>query len=225
MDVLALSSFDVLPADQLFSYHEPSNAKGVPLRFRLTYQGPLPSQGAGDTRSKEKNVLRSHFHDQLRELWVQHPMLRLLGATAAADPLDFTGLGLFKIANRHNHIYNYFPLIGDFYGVSCSLHIVFLRRDAPGGLVKHGGDIDNRIKVLFDGLRMPSTPEMPDSAPAANQDPFFCLLQDDRFIDEVGITTDRLLTPLDQGNVHDVLLVIDVKTLVFDHTKSPGFMY
>ncbi len=222
-----VTDWDILPHDNRFIYHEPPNFKGTQVKFRLLYQGPLPSQSSADTRLKDKNHLRGHFHCQLKELWTQHPMLRLIDETGASDPLDFRELGRYKIANKNNDIYNFFPLIGDFYGASCSLEILFLRRDAPGGLVKHGGDIDNRIKVLFDGLRMPTgTPEMPDHPATSGQDPFFCLLQDDKFVDEVKITTDRLLTPLQTSeNEHDVLLVIDVKTLVFDHTKAPGFMY
>jgi len=117
-------------------------------------------------------------------------------------------------------------MIGDFYGVSCSLDILFLRRDSPGGLIEHGGDIDGRIKVLFDGLRMPaSTPEeMPEDAPHEGEDPFFCLLEDDRYIDEVKITTDRLLTS-DEEHIHNVLLIINVESRIFDHTKAPSFMY
>jgi len=33
---------------------------------------------------------------------------------------------------------------------------LFLRPGEPGRLVSRGGDIDNRIKTLLDGLRMPT---------------------------------------------------------------------
>ena len=91
---------------------------------------------------------------------------------------------------------------------------------------QHGGDIDNRIKVLFDALRMPlNKSELRGQAPAKDEDPFYCLLQDDNQITEVKITTDRLLTPIgcdaDSKNVH---LVIHVKTLSLDGDAFTAFL-
>jgi hypothetical protein len=131
----------------------------------------------------------------------------------------------YKFANKANDIYRFVPLIGERLATSCSLDILFLRRDAPGGLVKHGGDLDNRIKVLFDALRMPQNRgELPTSAPETDEDPFYCLLEDDRFINGVTITTDKLLTPLEPNSeerIHDVLLVICVKTVVLNPYHAP----
>jgi hypothetical protein len=59
-------------------------------------------------------------------------------------------------------------------------------------------NIDNRLKVLFDALRMPeNTGELPHTPPQSGEDPFFCLLQDDKYINEVTVTTDRLLLPME----------------------------
>jgi hypothetical protein len=79
-------------------------------------------------------------------------------------------------------------------------------------LVRNGGDIDNRVKVLFDGLRMPkSAAEIGGFAPEPDEDPFFCLLEDDSLITEVSVTTDRLLIPMVAGDrVNDVLLILHV---------------
>jgi hypothetical protein len=112
--------------------------------------------------------------------------------------------------------YRFVPLIGGFFeDVACSLDILFLRRDAPGNLVKSGGDIDNRIKTLLDGLRMPSDcGQVEKMPPEDGEDPFYCLLLDDSLITEIRVTTDRLLTPLEDGEgIHDVHLVIHVKTV------------
>jgi hypothetical protein len=49
---------------------------------------------------------------------------------------------------------------------SCSIDILFLHRDAPGRIVRSGGDIDNRIKVLFDALRVPDVCHGLPPAPA-----------------------------------------------------------
>jgi hypothetical protein len=106
------------------------------------------------------------------------------------------------------------PLINKSSGYTCSLDVLFLRRDDPGGVISSwGGDIDNRIKVLFDGLRMPETvPELGGLPIDADENPFFCLLEDDKLVTSITVTTDRLITPLKSpSKVHDVVLVIRVK--------------
>lgn len=96
----------------------------------------------------------------------------------------------------------------------CSLDILFLRRDEPGSLIESGGDIDNRIKVLFDALRMPTDNEIRGFTPEQDEVPFLCLLEDDVLIAEFKVTTDRLLTPTGSGHPNsDVQLVIHVKTV------------
>jgi hypothetical protein len=113
----------------------------------------------------------------------------------------------------------FLPLVGSvFSGVdtACAVHILFLRRDSPGKIVSGGGDIDNRIKTLLDALKMPTAGELPPQAtPQAGETPFFCLVQDDKLITEMQVTTDRLLTPLaDNEHANDVHLVIHVRTHV-----------
>src|ERR1700687_3316817 len=104
------------------------------------------------------------------------------------------------------------PLISEAGGFTCDLKILFLRRDNPGGLINNLGDIDNRIKVLFDGLRMPvEVKELGGYAIDQDENPFFCLLENDRLITSVTVTTDRLVIPLKaEENISDVLLVIHV---------------
>ena len=80
------------------------------------------------------------------------------------------------------------------------------------------------MKILFDALRMPrENSEVPVGPPADDENPFFCVLQDDQYIDRVTVTTDRLLSPIDQRvseHVGDVLLIMEVKTVIFDNSKA-----
>jgi hypothetical protein len=104
------------------------------------------------------------------------------------------------------------PLVNQESDFTCSLQILFLRRGHPGDLIASGGDIDNRIKVLLDGLTLPDVTSDLDGLPIdADENPFFCLLEDDKLITSISVTTDRLLTPL-KGNekIHDVSLIIHV---------------
>ena len=74
------------------------------------------------------------------------------------------------------------------------------------------GDIDNRLKTLFDALRAPkNATEIPKGAvPGPDEDPFFCLLEDDALITAVSVETERLLTA-NQGST-EVHLDIQVLT-------------
>jgi hypothetical protein len=108
------------------------------------------------------------------------------------------------------------PLISKMGGFTCSLDVLFMRRDAPGNVVvpgAGGGDIDNRLKTLFDALKMPEKVEDLGGIEIdlKDEDPFFCLLTDDGLITRIAITSDRLLTPKgDDEKVNDVHIVVHV---------------
>lgn len=79
-------------------------------------------------------------------------------------------------------------------------------------MILQGGDIDNRIKTLFDALQIPDDCNEVDGAPEEGEDPFFCLLQNDSLVTELSVVTDRLLTPLKDGqHPNEVVLIIKVK--------------
>jgi hypothetical protein len=211
------------------------------VEFRLIYDGPLPPDRNDLTgmsaRATDKHRLRKHFHVQLRELWKQHPDLR----RQAESHFIVVGGGLAKqirlvvptqqgaitwleyVANTNVRCNGnrFVPLISEEGGFTCSLDILFLRRDNPGGLIQSGGDIDNRIKVLFDGLRMPiDVKELGGLPIESDEDPFFCLLEDDKLVTRISVTTDRLITPPKSNeNIHDVLLVIHVTVV------NPGAIF
>jgi hypothetical protein len=200
------------------------------VEFRLLYRGPLSSQqggGKGGSILKQKHAIRRQLHGQLHELWHTHNFLKLYtrmsDVTQPGDTESRSVQVYDKIANKYKKGgYRFIPLVKDDWGIACAIDILFLRRDDPGGLVKSGGDIDNRIKVLFDGLRIPeSDSEVEGMPPEAGEDPFFCLLEDDDLITEVKVTTDRLLVPLkSEEHIHDVHLVLHVKTKILDSRKS-----
>jgi len=92
--------------------------------------------------------------------------------------------------------YRFVPLVIEQWNVSCAIDILFLRRDATRSVV-HGGDIDNRLKTLFDATKVPANANELGGylTPAGDEDPFYCLLEDDKLITEVQVTTDALLAP------------------------------
>jgi hypothetical protein len=100
------------------------------------------------------------------------------------------------VAEMHKSLgYRFVPLVVDRWELLCSLDVLFLRRDIPGSAL-HAGDIDNRIKTLIDTLRVPRSPNElvgADATPGPGEDPFFCLLEDDRQVSKVSVETDTLL--------------------------------
>jgi hypothetical protein len=102
------------------------------------------------------------------------------------------------------------------------LSIVMLRPEPPGSIITAGSDIDNRLKTLFDALRMPKvTSEIPNGgAPQPSEDPFFCLLEDDNLIVKVSLDTDWWLDPDARlTNVHP-LLHVTTKALVATYANT-----
>lgn len=214
----------------MFDYYEAD--EGEQIEFRLIYKGPLPSESCEDAtkgkkgRATEKQKLRKCFHLQLRELWQKD-----VGLTPD-NFAQYPGPGVksfVPVLPQHApHAKKYIDLIADSHvrcngnrfvplvsingGFTCSLDILFLRRDGPGKLVESGGDIDNRMKVLLDGLRMPiDVKELGDVPIEKDEDPFYCLLEDDKLITKLSVTTDRLILPKEQGDhENDVVLVIHV---------------
>lgn len=155
------------------------------MEFHLVYQGKLPAAGQSNTRSREKHEIRKVFHKQLAQLWRTQPFLLQFARGQVSDTKPH------PLADRYARCgYRFMPLVSEWFMVACALDILFLRRDGPGALVRSGGDIDNRLKVLFDALRMPQTcDEVGGDSPASDEDPFFCLLEDDKLISKVQVDT------------------------------------
>jgi hypothetical protein len=96
-----------------------------------------------------------------------------------------------------------------------SIQIVMLRPEPEGRIFLRGGDIDNRLKTLLDALKMPNeVAALPDqAAPAPDESPFFCLLEDDSLITNIDIKTFHWLEPEVQDS-DEVVLLLHVETRV-----------
>jgi hypothetical protein len=157
------------------------------MRFTLTYFGDLRA----NARPDHKHDLRKAFHKQLVTLWQQQPL---------ADSrrwFDGSNNNVSINLNRQIGEFRFVPLVSPELHLICELDIFMLRPEPPGAIVTQGGDIDNRLKTLFDALRTPhNESELPKgSSPEAGENPFFCLLEDDLLISAVSVRTDRLLMP------------------------------
>jgi len=173
------------------------------MEFRLVYQGPLNSNG----KPQLKQEIRRHFHVQLSE------------------HIQRKGMTGFRYSIRQEHGvtspygtiiesggFTFVPVITEKLRYAARLNITLLAPEEPGGTVTQGGDLDNRIKTLFDALRVPTKKgEIPiGDTPQKDETPFYCLLEDDALITGVSVIKDRLLAPPKDGKKSDVLLIIHV---------------
>lgn len=212
------------------------------MEFRLTYEGLLfstqnsPLGGQVDPRAKQKQELRKVFHLQLKRLWEINPYLKY------GNPVEFDWEGITAprgsgvqygsslaewLAPKYaRNGYNFVPLVRRDLALICALEILFLRPDSPGAVLQ-SGDIDNRLKTLFDGLRMPRDARELGGyvVPGVDEDPFFCLLEDDSLITHVAVETDTLLQPTGQRfDPNDARIVIRVRLRPYSvNPSNEGF--
>lgn len=118
------------------------------------------------------------------------------------------------LENRYARFgWRFVPLVTEFMSLRCSLHVLLLRPDLPGRIIS-SGDIDNRLKTLFDALRLPqSEAELGGcEAPSQSDLPMYCLLEDDKLIEHVSVETDVLLEPVgDSFGDNDIRMVLTVE--------------
>lgn len=182
------------------------------MRFVLHYRGPLKSNGS----PAHKHELRRHFHGQLKKLWSQIPL--------AENP---QWLSHTKEPNQYHFLrplgaFTFVPLVTADANTVAELNLVLLRPESPGGLITQGGDIDNRLKSLFDALSMPRLLNaLPQQAiPTEDEQPLFCLLEDDNLVTSVAVRTEQLLEPIEDPSFVD--LTIAIRTRVTRETFDNG---
>jgi hypothetical protein len=200
------------------------------VQLHLLYSGPLHPSG----NTTEKLAIRRVFHSQLSRLWEVNPNLKLMAqriglndyltesaqtksefSSADISPAEAVRRGLQVMGRNWNrNEFNYVPLVTAELCLRCKLDILFLRMEERD-YVLQGGDIDGRLKTLFDALRMArEANELPRRAePSHDEHPFFCLLENDDLVSEVNIVTGQLLRlPESQAvDKHQVYLQISVQ--------------
>lgn len=192
------------------------------MNFVLRYRGPLLAGGKG--RQKDKQRIREYFHPQLKELCKREV---LLSGALRPDLKAATLKGgcIIPWRNKEGNLekplfwrvslgqYEFVPLVTRPHELVSELDIIWLRNQKPGAIV-HGGHLDNRLKSLLDGLRMPHSvnelpkPDTDDSSKERRL--VYCLLEDDALIQRIGITTHQLLEPQIDDTADDVELLLNV---------------
>ncbi len=182
------------------------------MEFTLVYQGLLRANGS----IKEKQDIRREFHKQLVELWKQEP----LSSRVQDNPVLLKNVLTYDMPPTNSTLviqrvdnFQFIPLVSSKLNLVAELDITFLRPEPPGCIVTQGGDIDNRLKTLFDAFRIPKeSKEIPrGDTPGVSENPFYCLLEDDNLITKVAVRTDRLLKPCDDSSFVNLLIAVRTK--------------
>ena len=175
------------------------------MEFHLYYRGRLKGNAGID----DKQSIRRYFHRQLKELWTQKPLGDYQPWLIGMDE-DVRGPRFLRTVGQ----FTFVPLVNERVDLIAELELTLLRPEAPGSIITQTGDIDNRLKTLFDALRMPKNEsEMPKGdTPQEGENRFFVLLEDDNLIQHVSVRTDRLLEPV--NDQLEVVLLIGVKTKI-----------
>ena len=117
-------------------------------------------------------------------------------------------LGQVVSSLRQRGPFNFVPLATNELKLIAELDVTLLRPEPPGRLVTQGGDIDNRLKTLFGALSIPQLNALPQGAlPAADETPFYVVLEDDNLITSLSVKTEHLLKPQDKNHVEMFLRV------------------
>lgn len=180
------------------------------MKLTLHYRGPLRANGT----PQDKHSIRRALHAQLKTLWSQQPLTDM-PTLLVSPPAE----GAYSVI-RPRGAFTFAPLIVAEMNVVAHIAITLLRPEPPGNLITQGGDIDNRLKTLFDALSMPPhANQIPVGAtPGPDESPFFCLLEDDNLVTAVQVRTEQLLEPGTGGG--EVEMLIDVRTSITRHTMG-----
>jgi hypothetical protein len=206
------------------------------VKFSLIYDGDLPSAG-NKPQPKAASRMRNEFHEQLADLWERHVILRQLRHEArvfnqrmgdltleisaptlpdyrgAPPPLRPNQIDLCAPIPVPSAGVNFLPLVRNSLYLACAVDILFLRHEEPMSLMRQGGDLDGRLKTLFDALKMPD-PKNPYKGLAPAADPLCVVLEDDALISDLSVKTGRLLGPNTKDFQHAVHLTVDITVKV-----------
>jgi hypothetical protein len=200
------------------------------MRFTLKYVGSeLKSSGNKQPRTEEKQLLRAHWHSQLQQIWDASNVLQFIDRSELREPVskhDVWDVGDEKVVadmplkgfmyRRKLHDSWFVPLITPRMEAHCRLAIRLGRPTKPGKLIYEGGDLDGRLKTLFDSLAAPKNEDQVERRDCSLPE-YLCLLGDDSLITDLSIESYQLL-----GETRPNWVDIDAEVTVTAVTPMSG---
>jgi hypothetical protein len=166
------------------------------LELRLSYDDYIPSDEPNtDRRSELKHIVRLVFSDQLRKRWRDSPKLSKWKSKGFVSASRVDGRYVVPDDELPEHSpffrvpvcgYQAVPLVSWHNNLGCELDVVFTGEGRSA--IRPDGDLDNRLKTLFDALRMPlQENQVPAPQWGSGNDELFCLLEDDSLIRKFSV--------------------------------------
>ena len=166
----------------------------------LTYRGPLPAVNDRNKRNTEKQIIRRSLHEQI----VNGPKKRYMMLAEHSElwrPRKIRNFSFHALICKNP----FFPRRG------CDLEIKILSND-PFGALYQKGDLDNRLKTLFDALCLPNKDQLPaNDYPKERESPLWVLLADDSLITDLHIIQNSLHLPVEQKNYVELTISVSIK--------------
>ena len=193
------------------------------MRFSLKYEGELKSSNSSKTHVVDKNRLRWHFSGQLQQLFARGNFSKFPKVEGVVAGADTGGRIVFSWDVHSFNGIEFVAVLDRSFQVACSLKIQMDRPERPGSLFQRNGentgDLDNRVKTLFDSLRMPHNEnEVTRDSKNPSRNFCMCLFEDDSMVTELGILTRPSLEDIPRGHVK---LNIDVEVRAHDLAYDP----
>lgn len=174
------------------------------MEFCLHYYGKLKSRD----NAAGKHAIRQELHEQVKALCMSEALSHLF-----KPDIDETRIAEDKPMFVEHGGKRYWFLISEHLATVVDLNVTILVPHEVGKIIHNGGDIDNRIKTLFDALRVPSVEsEIPSSDSFDYKTTgMYCLLQDDKLINRISVQSYRDYAPHDEGSVR---CLIEISTRI-----------
>ena len=165
----------------------------------LSFRGSLPPVKRDEKRKEEKQNIRRVLHEQLNRV-PKKPYNTLFRDCDLYRVHVIGGFKFHPLICKHK----FYPRRG------CELQIEILSND-PFGAIYSNGDLDNRLKTLFDALCLPRKEQLPLDQLEDGEGPFWVLLSDDQLITDLRITQHILHEPMPGPSWVDLKLKVKIK--------------
>jgi len=167
------------------------------MEFYLKYDGKLKPNG----NPADKQAIREIIRPQMEQLW------KIIPLNSNRVLLDYPPAESKVSIVKEIEGIKFAPLVTTAISMICELDITLLWNNEPGNIINNG-DIDNRLKTLFDSLSCPNKQQILDNNALKKHDPYFTLLEDDKLITAVKVHTNRLLIKRESDDVSVLIRVI-----------------
>ncbi len=194
------------------------------MDLRLIYEGPLGTEKSKVVEAKHaiRRALRLQLLDHVRRRPALSHLTEKIRGNLAVHKLPEGQEPDWAAIGRKYHLRGeeFVPIVVGAADAVCHLDILFLRREHTDSLIlkpkdEYGGDLDNRLKIFLDALRVPQEEkEVPVGIVPEpwEQGPFYCLLEDDSLITKLCIEAD-VLAGLHRPDEHKHVKIILTATL------------